>query len=155
MLLSYLAYAIHANKVFTVFKLDAVFLQRLVEPVLFVLTLVSQCLTSHVLKRTLILAESLTSDPYKPGPLKIRLSVVATPDVGMPSRYVLLEVRVSEIAVGTLLPLGGRVFLQHVLDDCQLVVVVLAAVRTEVAVGVFRVGVVPAFPLLPLHFTPT
>ena len=77
MLRSYLAYAIHANKVFTtVFKLDAVFLQRLVEPVLFVSTLVSQCLTSHVLKQTLILAKSLTSDPYKPGPLKIRLSVL-------------------------------------------------------------------------------
>ena len=39
-------------------------------------TLVSQCLTSHVLKQTLILAKTLTSDPYKPGPLKIRLSVL-------------------------------------------------------------------------------
>ena len=77
---------------------------------------------------------------------------MATPDVGMPSRYVLLEVSVSEITIGTLLPLRGRVFLQHVLDDGQLVVVVLAAVRTEVAVRVFRVGFVPA---LPLHFTPT
>ena len=54
MLRSYLAYAIHANKVFTtVFKLDAVFLQRLVEPVLIVLTLVSQCLTSHEQNRPL------------------------------------------------------------------------------------------------------
>ena len=63
----YLAYAIQANKVFTtVFKLDTVFLQRLVEPVLFVLTLVSQCLTCHESKQTLILAKTLTSDPYKP-----------------------------------------------------------------------------------------
>ena len=38
-------------------------------------TLVLQCLTSHVLKQTLILAQTLTSDPYKPGPLKTRLSV--------------------------------------------------------------------------------
>ena len=77
MLRSYLAYAIHANKVFTtVFKLDAVFLQRLVEPVLIVLTLVSQCLTSHEQKQTLILAKTLTSDPYKPEPLKTRLSEV-------------------------------------------------------------------------------
>ena len=76
MLRSYLAYAIQANKVFTtVFKLDTVFLQRLVEPVLFVLTLVSQCLTSHESKQTLILAKTLTSDPYKPGLLKTRQSV--------------------------------------------------------------------------------
>ena len=64
------------TKVFTtVFKLEMVFLQHLVDPVLFVLTLVSKCLTSHVLKQTLILAESLTSDPYKPGPVKTILSV--------------------------------------------------------------------------------
>jgi len=76
MLRSYLAYAIQANEVFTtVFKLDAVFLQRLVEPVLFVFTLVSRCLTSHEQKQILILAQTLTSDPYKPGPLKTRLSV--------------------------------------------------------------------------------
>ena len=75
MLRSYLAYAIHANNVYTtVFKLDAVFLQRLVEPVLFVLTLVSRCLTSHEQKQTLILAKTLTSDPYKPGLFKARMS---------------------------------------------------------------------------------
>ena len=76
MLRSYLAFAIQAYKVFTtVFKLDTVCLQRLVERVPFALTLVSQCLTSHEPKQTLILAKTLTSDPYKPGPLKTRLSV--------------------------------------------------------------------------------
>ena len=68
MLLTYLAYAIHANKVFTTeFKLDTVFPQRLVEHVLFVLTLVSRSITSHEQKHILILAKTLTSDPYKPG----------------------------------------------------------------------------------------
>ena len=77
MLRSPSANAIQADKAFTtVFKLDTVFLQRLVEPVLFVSTLVSQCLTSHVLKQTLILAKTLTSDPYKPGLLKTRISVL-------------------------------------------------------------------------------
>ena len=39
-------------------------------------THVSPCLTSHVLTQTLILAQTLTSDPYKPEPLKTRQSVV-------------------------------------------------------------------------------
>ena len=38
-------------------------------------TLVSQCLTSLILKQTLISAKTLTSDPYKPGLLKTRQSV--------------------------------------------------------------------------------
>ena len=46
------------------------------EPNQFVPTLVSQCLTSHVLEQTLILAKTLTSDPYKAGLLKTRISVV-------------------------------------------------------------------------------
>ena len=74
MLRSYLSYRL--TKVFTnVFELETVFLQHLVDPVLYVSTLVSECLTSYVLKQTLILAKALTSDPYKPGPLKTRLSV--------------------------------------------------------------------------------
>ena len=78
MLRSYLSFTIQVFT--TVFKLDTVFLQRLVEPVLFVLlTLVLQCLTSHESKQILILTKTLTSDPYKPGPLKTRLSVSMIP----------------------------------------------------------------------------
>ena len=77
MLRSYLAFAIQAYKVFTtVFKLDTVCLQLLVERVPFVLTLVSQCLTSHESKQTLILAKTLTSDPSNRVPSKRRLGTM-------------------------------------------------------------------------------
>ena len=50
------------------------------EPNQFVPTLVSQCLTSHVLEQTLILAKTLTSDPYKAGLLKTRIIVARLVD---------------------------------------------------------------------------
>ena len=41
----------------------------------FFLTLISNRLTSQMVRRTLILAQTLTSDPYNRGPLKRRLIV--------------------------------------------------------------------------------
>ena len=65
MLRSSLAFTIQADKVFTtVFKLDTVFLQRLVEPVLFVSTLVSECLTSSVQAEKIKIATTTFLDPW-------------------------------------------------------------------------------------------